>query len=346
MAAKQPPKNVKVLAILRLQIREENYVKSYILKRTIQSMIVLILLSFFAFFVVYFAPGDISNLYIQPGMSEEQIEFIREKYNLNLSFGEQYIIWAKDMLKGNLGVSMVSHLKVQNEIIEKIPATMLLMGSSLIISVTFSIPLGLVAGYYRNRVIDRLVNGFSYIGMSIPQFWLGFIFILLFSLKLHILPTSGMHTMGVNSSLDVIKHMILPCMTLSITIMPPYIRYVRSNTIRELKEEYVITAKSRGSSDFSILKNHVLKNTLLPVLTLIGMNLSSIVGGSFIIETVFGWPGIGTYAMTSIKNRDYPAIMAYTMMIGFVLIIGNFISDVLYAVVDPRIRQGDGKINE
>ena len=322
------------------------FVKSYIGKRMMQSVVVLILLSFFAFLVIYFAPGDISSLYIQPGMSAEEIEIVREKYNLNMSFGEQYIEWAKDMVHGNMGISMVSHLKVKNEILEKIPATILLMGSSLIMSVLISIPLGLCAGYRQNTIIDKLISGFSYIGMSIPQFWLGFVFILFFALKLHVLPTSGMHTMGVNSALDILKHMILPCATLSITIMPPYIRYIRANTIRELKKEYILTAKSRGTSDFEILRKHILKNTLLPVLTLIGMNLSSVVGGSFIIETVFGWPGIGTYAMTAIKNRDYPSIMAYTMMIGVVLAFGNLIADVLYAVVDPRIRQGDTKIDE
>ncbi|MCI6061331.1 MAG: ABC transporter permease [Dorea sp.] len=320
--------------------------KSYIGKRLLQSCLVLILLSFFGFAVVYFAPGDISSLYIQPTMSEEQIEAVREKYNLNKSLGEQYVEWAVDVLHGNFGVSMVSHLKVKNEILEKLPSTMLLMGSSLILSVLIAIPLGMLAGYYQNRLPDNLIGGLSYVGMSIPQFWLGFILILLFSLKLHLLPTSGMHTLGVKSVWDVCKHMVLPCLTLSISIMPPYIRYVRANTIRELKEEYVVTAQARGTADKKILRKHVLKNTLLPVITLVGMNLSSVVGGSFIIETVFGWPGVGTYAMTAIKNRDYPAIMAYTMLIGAVLVAGNLIADLLYAVVDPRIRQGMDTVDE
>jgi peptide/nickel transport system permease protein len=176
--------------------------------------------------------------------------------------------------------------------------------------------------------------------MSVPQFWLGMILIIVFASSLQLFPLSGMHTPGVHTISDALRHMVLPCLTLCITNMAPYVRYVRSSTIHELEEEYVLTAKAKGCSPSAILSRHVLKNSLLPVITLVGMNLSSIVGGSFVLEKVFGWPGIGMYAISAIQSRDYPVIMAYTMIVGTVLVFGNLLADVLYAVADPRIRQG------
>lgn len=139
---------------------------------------------------------------------------------------------------------------------------------------------------------------------------------------------------------DTVKHMIMPCITLSLGNLAVFIRYVRANTVGQLSEEYVVTARAKGTPDMKILFNHVMKNTLLPIITLLGMNMASLVCGSFIIETIFGWPGIGTLAMSAIGSRDYPMIMAYVMMSGCILVIGNFVADVLYAVVDPRIKRG------
>ncbi len=315
-------------------------------RRLIESIIVIFLISCFSFAVIYFAPGDISDIYIQPGMTEEEIAEVREKYHDDLPLGEKYLRWASNAIQGDFGTSLVSNRTVMSEIAERLPATLSLMGSALVLSVLLAIPLGLFAGYYKNRVPDTIISGFSYIGMSIPQFWLGMILIIILAAKLKLFPLSGMHSVGVHTLSDTIHHMVLPCLTLCITNMAPYIRYVRSSTIHELEEEYVLTAKSKGSSPWKILRKHVLKNSLLPVITLVGMNLSSIVGGSFVLEKVFAWPGIGTYAIGAIQSRDYPVIMAYTMLTGFVLVVGNLAADLLYTVVDPRIRQGvnaDGK---
>lgn len=320
--------------------------KKFLLKRIAESIAALFLISFFAFAVIYFAPGDIANMYIQPGMTEEQIEKVKERYDTDVPLMEKYAAWGSEALKGDFGVSLASKKSVMEEIGTRMPATILLMGSALVLSVLLAIPLGLLSGYYKSRLPDRVISLFVYVGMSVPQFWLGMILIVLFGAYLGWLPISGMRTVGVHSAVDVLRHLILPCLTLCITNMAPYIRYIRSSTIRELEEEYVLTAKAKGSGVGKILRKHVLKNSLLPVITLVGMNLSGIVSGSFVLEKVFGWPGIGTYAIDAIQSRDYPVIMAYTMIVGVVLILGNFLADLMYAVVDPRIRQGIGTDDE
>lgn len=314
--------------------------KKMLIRRLIESVITLLLISFFSFAVIYFAPGDIANMYIQPGMSAEQIARIKERYGTDEPLMKKYFTWGKGALKGDFGNSLVSKKSVMSEIVNKLPATVLLMGSAMLLSLCLAIPLGLIAGYYKNRLPDKIVGVVIYIGMSIPQFWLGMILVVVLAAKLKFFPLSGMHTPGVKTTADVLKHLVLPCLTLCVTNMAPYIRYVRSSTIHEMEEEYVLTSKSKGTSPVKILWKHVLKNSLLPVITLVGMNFSSIVAGSFVLEKVFGWPGIGTYAISAIQSRDYPVIMAYTMIVGVMLVAGNFLADLLYSVVDPRIRQG------
>ena len=182
--------------------------------------------------------------------------------------------------------------------------------------------------------------------MSVPSFWLGMILVITFSAKLGWLPSGGIHTVGAESAFDTFKHLIMPCIALSLGNLATFIRYIRANTIGQLSEEYVLTAEAKGTSPVNILRKHVLKNTLLPIITLVGMNLASLVCGSFIIESVFGWPGIGMFVMSAIGQRDYPTIMAYIMLSGFILVMGNLLADVLYAFADPRIKRGIDKANE
>lgn len=320
--------------------------KRELLKRLTESVIALLLISFCSFAVIYFAPGDISSMYIKPGMTEEQIQQVKERYDADVPLMEKYISWGKGVLRGDFGTSLTSKKSVMEEIGARLPATLLLMGSAMVLSVLLALPLGLIAGYYRGRLPDRIISAGLYTGMSIPQFWLGMMLIAVFGATLRLLPLSGMRTPGVHTVADTLRHLVMPCLTLCITNMPPYIRYVRSSTIHELEEEYVLTAKARGSSPAQILRRHVLRNSLLPVITLLGMNLSGIVGGSFVLENVFGWPGIGTYAIKAVQSRDYPCIMAYTMIVGTVLVLGNLLADILYAAADPRIRQETGAAHE
>ena len=222
---------------------------------------------------------------------------------------------------------------------KRLPSTILLMGTSLLVSLALSIPLGLIAGYKKNTWIDNAISGFAYFGMSVPNFYFGILMIILFTATLHWLPSSGMHTYGVDTVWDTIQHMIMPVMTMALSAMASKVRYVRANTIGQLAEEYVLAAKAKGTPPIQILFRHVLKNTLLPIITIVGMNMASLVCGSFIIESVFGWPGIGSFAMEAIGKRDYPIIMAYIMLSGFILVMGNFVADILYSFADPRIKR-------
>lgn len=307
---------------------------------------VIILVSIFSFMIIHFAPGDPINMYIRQDMTQQEIDELRVDLGLDGTIAEQYLAWLSNICRGNWGNSLINHQPVAKQIFEKLPATLLLMGTSFVLSILMSIPLGLVSGMKKNKAADQFISIFAYIGISIPAFWLALMLIIIFSLNLHWLPSNGMRTVGSNSVLDILWHLILPGIVLSVGNTAVFTRYIRSNTITQLEEEYVLTAKAKGVSKRRIMTGHVLKNCLLPIITIAGMNLASLVTGSFIIESVFGWPGMGTLGMNAINSRDYPMIMGFTMLSCVILIIGNFIADLLYGVADPRIKQEVKKIHE
>ncbi|WP_270284116.1 ABC transporter permease [[Clostridium] scindens] len=319
--------------------------KKYILKRLLELIPVLILVSIFSFFIIQASPGDPIDNYVRPGMTEEQIEDIKEEYELEGSMAQQYFRWMSHIMRGDLGTSIHQNRPVVDIIAERLPATLMLMGTALAFSLMIAIPLGLWAGLRKNKRSDNIISLISYLGISIPPFWLAMIGIILFSLKLHLLPSGGMHTVNVNTAADLLWHMILPAFVLSLNNMAIFTRYIRSNTISQLEEDYVQTAMAKGTGKRKILFRHVLKNCLLPIITLAGINIAGLVCGSFVVETIFSWPGIGRLAMDAVGNRDFPLIMGYTMFSCIILILGNLIADVLYAVADPRIRQGMGRDN-
>ncbi len=296
-------------------------------------------------FIIQASPGDPIDNYVRPGMTEEQIEDIKEEYELDGSMAQQYFRWMSHIMRGDLGTSIHQNRRVVDIIAERLPATLMLMGTALAFSLMIAIPLGLWAGLRKNKRSDNIISLISYLGISIPPFWLAMIGIILFSLKLHLLPSGGMHTVNVNTAADLLWHMILPAFVLSLNNMAIFTRYIRSNTISQLEEDYVQTAMAKGTGKRKILFRHVLKNCLLPIITLAGINIAGLVCGSFVVETIFSWPGIGRLAMDAVGNRDFPLIMGYTMFSCIILILGNLIADVLYAVADPRIRQGMGRDN-
>ena len=312
----------------------------YCLKKIGQLAIVMLLISFFSFAIIDLAPGDISSMYLTPDMTEAERQLITEKLGLDKSMPEQYWGWLTEALQGNFGVSLSYNTPVAPMLLRRLPSTILLMGVSLLVSLALAIPLGLIAGYKKNTWADNLISSFAYFGMSIPSFYFGMLMIILFTATLHWLPSSGMHSVGVDTPLDTLQHMIMPVLTMALGTMASKIRYVRANTIGQLSEEYVLASKAKGCTPAQILRKHVLKNTLLPIITILGMNMESLVCGSFIIESVFGWPGVGSFAMEAIGKRDYPVIMAYIMLSGFILVVGNFVADILYSFADPRIKRG------
>lgn len=324
--------------------------KKFILHRLAQMALVFVAVSIFAFSIIYFSPGDPLYLYTSPAvssykMSDEQLDNMRESLGLNGNVVERYVNWAGKMIQGDWGMSVSNHQPVKSQIMDKLPNTIGLMGAALILSVLVAIPLGLLAGYYKNHWIDNIISGISYLGISLPAFWFGIMLIIVFSLKLGWLPSAGMHSIGTTSTGDLIRHGILPTIVLSVNNTAVFVRYIRSNTIEQMEEEYVMTAVSKGVPKKQVMKGHVLKNCLLPIITMVGMNFGTLITGSFIVESVFGWPGLGTLCMSAINSRDYTMIMGITMLSCTVLLIGNFLADILYGFADPRIKQGKEKSN-
>lgn len=324
--------------------------RNFVLKRLAQMVLVFVIVSIFSFSIIYFSPGDPLYLYTSPAvssykMTDEQLDSMRESLGLDGNVVQRYVSWAGKMLQGDWGLSISNHQPVKDQILDKLPNTIGLMGASLLLSLIVAIPLGLLAGYYKNRWIDNIISGISYLGISLPAFWFGIMLIIVFSLKLGLLPSSGMRTIGVTSTADVIRHGILPVVVLSVNNTAVFVRYIRSNTIEQKEEEYVTTAISKGVPEMQVLKGHVLKNCLLPIITMVGMNFGTLITGSFIVESVFGWPGLGTLCMSVVNSRDYTMIMGITMLACTVLLIGNFLADILYGFADPRIKQGKEKQN-
>jgi peptide/nickel transport system permease protein len=310
-----------------------------ITKRVLQIIPMLFVISVISFVLAKLTPGDPVKMYVTPNMHPQDIERIRQSLGLNLPVYDQYIRWLIQVLHGNLGYSLQNSQPVLGQIIQRLPATIGLMGTSLVLTLILSIPLGLIAAKYANTWLDKLLNLLSYISISIPVFWFGIMLIDLFSVQLNWLPSIGMRTVGVNSFSDLVQHAVLPVLTLTFQGCGAYYRYVRSNTITELKESYVEFGYAKGLPDWRIFWMHVLKNVLLPVITLLGMSLPMLISGAYITESVFSWPGLGLLSVDAIFSLDYPVIMAMTLFSGLMLIIGNLFADVTYQIVDPRIRK-------
>lgn len=315
------------------------FVVRMIIKRMLQAIPMLVAISIVSFLLIKLAPGDPVQAYITPEMGPSEIETIRENMGLNNPIHIQYIRWLRSALQGDLGYSLVNHRPVAMQIVERLPATLGLMGASLIISMILGIIIGLVSAANQNKTFDNIATFTSYLGISIPSFWFAMMLVYVLSLKLKLLPSIGMRSIGVDTTWDLIKHGIMPTIVLSLQNIATIARYIRSSTISQLREDYVIVEYASGASKREVLYKYVLKNAILPVITLLGMSLPNLVSGAFITESIFGWPGMGQLGIKSIFSYDYPLIMAITMFSSFILIIGNLLSDVLYGIADPRIKE-------
>lgn len=308
-----------------------------IVKRLLQMIPMLVIISIISFALIKLAPGDPINSFVTPDMNPADVERIRQSLGLDQPIYMQYFHWLVNLCQGNLGYSIINSQPVLEQIIERIPATLGLMGTSLLLTLLLAIPLGLIAAAYENTWIDKVLNSLSYIGISIPVFWFGMLLINFFSIKLGWFPSLGMRTIGETSFKDMAWHAVLPVVTLTFQGCASYYRYVRSNTINQLKEDYVLFGYAKGLSKVRVLGYHVLKNALLPVITLLGMSLPQIISGAFITESIFSWPGMGSLGINAIFQLDYPVIMAITLFSALLLIIGNLLADIAYTIIDPRI---------
>ncbi|HBF7700110.1 TPA: ABC transporter permease [Clostridioides difficile] len=302
----------------------------------------LILISILSFGLLELAPGDPADAYINPLMSSQDIENIRVNMGLDKPVYIRYLNWLKNTLSGNLGISYINHMPVTEQIMEKMGNTFILMGTSLIFSILVAIPLGIFLAVNKNSITSKVSSVFNYIGVSIPSFWIGMILISIFSVKLNIFPSGGMHTIGNDSIGDLVKHLVLPVITLGLYNTAIFTNYVEASVNEQLKKQYVITARAKGLSEKIILFKHVLKNSLTSLVTILGMSIQKLVTGAFVTEVVFSWPGMGRLMIDSIFSRDYTVIMAITMLSALFLILGNLVADILYLLIDPKIKSSKG----
>ena len=313
----------------------------YILKRILQAVPLLLVISFIVFTLIHLAPYDAIDAQITSNMSKEEINILREQSGLNKPFLIQYVDWLGQILSGNFGHSLVTHNSVGEEILAKIPNTISLVLPAYITALIIAIVLGLLAAANKGKWQDKFIDAVASLGIATPSFWIAMIFIYVLGYQLNLFPIIGMHTIGKEGDFgDFLSHFIMPYLTLTIVFFAELTRYVRSSALSQTNEEYVVVQQAFQASKTQIFTRHIIKNVLIPVITQVGMSLPMLVTGAIITETVFSWPGIGPYITQATRALDYPIIMAVMLLSATLVIVGNLISDILYSIVDPRIRRG------
>ena len=310
----------------------------YIVRRVLQSIVLLVIVSIVTFMLIHSAPGG-PALLANPDLTRDEVESITRELGLDDPLPVQYMRWLRNVVQGDLGTSHNTVEPVSDLIRSRLPNTLMLTGVALVLSIAIAIPLGVLSATKRNSAIDRFVAGFSFVGISVPVFWLGIMLIILFSVRWSILPAGGMYTLGEDFSLaDRIRHMTLPLIVLVTANLAALVRYTRSGMISVLSEDYVRTARAKGLTNRRVIFGHALRNALIPVITVIGISIPNAVSGAAITETVFSWPGMGRLAVNAANTRDYPVVLGATLTVAVVVVVSNLITDLLYAYVDPRIR--------
>lgn len=311
----------------------------YLIKLILIMIPVFFGITILVFFLTNMTPGSPVDAMITPEMNVEDIEALYTKMGLDKPLYVQYFKWLERLLQGNLGYSYRTNTAVTSVIGERVGPTLLLTGCVLLISVIIGLILGVLAAYKPYSIWDYLASGLSFIGAGVPNFFLALVFIYLFSVKLRILPTGGMYTNANTSNFwDIAKHMVLPTFVMCISMVGSYIRQTRSAMLEVLGEEYIKMARAKGMREKSVLLIHALRNAMLPIATAIGMSVPILVGGAVVTEQVFGWPGMGSLMVISVNYRDYPVIMGVTIYITLTVMIVNILMDIVYAWLDPRVR--------
>lgn len=304
----------------------------------------LLALSVLIFVLLRLTPGDPIDAYIDPNipMSPPQLTELRSQLGLDKPLPVQYLAWLQQAITGNLGFSIKRQDQpVLGLVLSRIGPTVLLMGSALVIAIVVGIVTGVVSAVRRNSPVDLSFSVFALVGISSPAFLSALIGLYIFAVRLRWAPSGGMLTPGAEFSIaDLLHHLILPAALLSIAQAALIMRYMRSSLLEVLNQDYVRTARAKGVKEFWVIAKHALRNALLPVVTVIGSTIGLAIGGAIFIESVFNWPGMGLLLVNAVETRDYPVIMGATLIIGACVIVVNLLTDITYAVIDPRIKVG------
>lgn len=315
----------------------------YFLKRLAQMVVTLFIVSILVFVLANFI-GDPVNMLVSPKAPPEVREQVREELGLNRPILEQYVSFVTNALKGDFGKSYIYKVDVLSLIAQRVPATLELVLVSVVLALVISIPLGVYAGAFPKRKSSTLVMGGSILGISLPSFFIGIMLIYIFSLKLHWFPSSGRGAaipfLGMNFSLFApggLKYIILPAFTLSVTNIASLVRLTRAGVMENMRQDYIKFARAKGVSTRKVLFGHALKNALIPVITVFGMEIGSLIAFTTVTETIYSWPGLGKLLIDSINSVDRPVIVAYLILTTVLFVFINFVVDLLYTVIDPRI---------
>ncbi len=313
----------------------------FIVKRLLQTVLMVIGVSLIIYMLIQLMPGDPFQMYLDnPYASPEQIELIRKHYGLDQPIPVQYLNWAKNILKGDWGVSYNSRRPVMEVIATKVRPTVELTLFALVLAAVIAIPLGVFSSIKKNSLFDYTTTGLTYLGISMPVFWFGLMLQLIFSVSLRWLPSAGRTSFGPigGTALDLFRHMIMPGFVLALIYIAGWSRYTRNNYTEVLSQDYIRTAKAKGLSNIRIYGSHALRNAIIPLVTVMTMDIPVLFSGAVVTETIFSWPGMGSFFMDSLNKRDYPVLMAILLISALLVIICNLIADILYAVLDPRIK--------
>ncbi|MCC6179821.1 MAG: ABC transporter permease [Chloroflexi bacterium] len=314
----------------------------FLARRLIQLVPTLVLASILVFAIITLAPGDPARMMLGTQATPEEVAVERARLGLDKPIPVRYAIWLGDVASFNLGRSQSNNRTVASLVGDAFPNTLRLALSSLVLAALLGFPLGVLAAVNQNRRIDAIVTAICSLGLATPTFWLGLLLILLFSVQLRWLPASGIAQAN-EPFYTGLQYLILPVITIAVSNMAVFSRYVRSAMIDVLSADYVRTARAKGLAERVVLARHALRNALLPVVTILGIQFGRLLGGAVVTEAVFAYPGIGRLIVTSILNRDYPVVQATLMLVVLVFLLTNIIVDLSYAYLDPRVKLGQAR---
>ena len=316
----------------------------FILKRTLQAIPILLGASTLIFFLMHAAPGDPTSIYIRPDIDPAVIEQMRRNLGLDQPVHIQYVKWVGSFARGDFGYSFSQKRPIADIIKDTLPNTLLLSGVAMLIIFTLGILIGTIQAVRQYSLVDNVATVVAFFFYSMPSFWFGLMLILLLSYKLQWLPASQMTSVNyeflpaTEQWIDRLKHLLMPALALGIGAAAGVARYMRSGMLEQIHQDYVRTARAKGLSERVVIFKHAMRNALIPIVTLFGLYLPFLVGGSVLIETIFAWPGMGRLIISAIFQRDYPVVLASAFVLSIMVIVGNLVADILYSVVDPRVR--------
>ncbi len=317
--------------------------RTYILKRVIQAIPLLLLISFIVFLSIQATGDPLAAYTVDASLTADDIARLKAKYGLDQPVPIQYMNWLKNMATGNWGTSYFTRENVVDMFLERLPNTLILFAVSYVIILVVALMLGILTAVRQYSIFDYTVTALSFLGIATPSFWLGLMLIYMFAVRLKAwglpsLPVGGMYDLSTGKTLaEVTRHVILPATTLSVVVCARYVRYIRSSILEQLQLDYVRTATAKGLPNRMVFYRHVLKNVLLPLVTLIGLDLPNFLSGTIVIESIFAWPGVGRLFWSAAERTDIPVLMAVMLFVAVMTVLFNLIADIFYAVVDPRI---------